>query len=42
MCHDKNVRGMVGPRKMLRAILDIRPHVPGICAHFLVNKIFYF
>ena len=34
MCHDRNVRGMVGSKKRLRAKLDIWPNIRGICAHF--------
>ena len=34
MCHDRNVRGMVGLKKMLRVKLDIRPNVGGIYVSF--------
>ena len=34
MCYDRNAKGMVGPKKRLKAILDIRPNVGGISTHF--------
>ena len=36
MCHDKNIRDVVGPKKSLKAILDILPNVKGIYAPFLL------
>ena len=34
VCHDKNIRGMVGPKKTLRSKLDIQPNIWGICSPF--------